>query len=108
MEPRLVADIQFRGWSPDKLLRQAAFKGIREDKAPEDVVLEEPRNRTMTRAKEMPSDAKLTHPDRILWPEDGITKQGLAEFYTDIADWILPHVTGRVLSLVRCPGWYGP
>ena len=108
VEPRLVADIQFRGWSPDKLLRQAAFKGIREDKAPKDVVLEEPWSRTtMTKAKDVPSDAKLTHPDRILWPDDGITKQGLAEFYTDIADWILPHVTGRVLSLVRCPGGVG-
>jgi bifunctional non-homologous end joining protein LigD len=107
VEPRLVADIQFRGWSPDRLLRQAAFKGIREDKAPEDVVLEEPWKRTGTRMKEVASDAKLSHPDRILWPQDGITKQGLAEFYTDIADWILPHVTGRVLSLVRCPGGVG-
>jgi bifunctional non-homologous end joining protein LigD len=107
VEPRIVADIQFRGWSPDRLLWQAAFKGIREDKVPEDVVLEEPWSRTVTRAKELPSDAKLTHPDRILWPEDGITKQGLAEFYTGIADWILPHVTGRVLSLVRCPGGVG-
>ncbi|MGE3877207.1 MAG: DNA ligase D, partial [Parvibaculaceae bacterium] len=107
VEPRIVADIQFRGWSPDRLLRQAAFKGIREDKAPEDVVLDEPWNRKMTRAPEMPDDVKLTHPDRILWPQDGITKQGLAEFYADIADWILPHVTGRVLSLVRCPAGVG-
>jgi bifunctional non-homologous end joining protein LigD len=107
VEPRLVADVQFRGWSPDKLLRQAAFKGIREDKVPEDVVLDEPWNKMGTRAKDVPSDAKLTHPDRILWPEDGITKQGLAEFYADIAPWILPHVTGRVLSLVRCPGGVG-
>ena len=46
---------------------------------------------------------KLTHPERILWAEPGITKQGLADFYADIADWILPHVSGRVLSLLRCP-----
>ena len=46
---------------------------------------------------------RLTHPERILWPEPGVTKEGLAEFYGDIADWILPHVSGRVLSLVRCP-----
>ena len=38
-----------------------------------------------------------------MWEEPGITKQGLADFYTDIADWILPHITGRVLSLLRCP-----
>lgn len=107
VEPRLVADIQFRGWSPDKLLRQAAFKGLREDKAPEDVTLEIPQDHTNRRVKTATSDVKLTHPDRILWPEDGITKQGLAEFYTDIAEWILPHITGRVLSLVRCPGGVG-
>lgn len=107
VEPRLVADIQFRGWSPDKLLRQAAFKGLREDKAPEDVRLEVPQEQTNRREKTVTSNVKLTHPDRILWPEDGITKQGLAEFYTDIADWILPHVSGRVLSLVRCPGGVG-
>ena len=35
---------------------------------------------------------RLTHPERILWPEPGVTKQGLAEFYAEIADWILPHI----------------
>ena len=47
---------------------------------------------------------KLTNPARLLWPEEGITKQGLADFYTEIAGWILPHIQGRPLSLVRCPG----
>src|SRR6185295_4190116 len=45
----------------------------------------------------------LTNPGRLLWPEQGITKEGLADFYAEIADWILPHVVGRPLSLVRCP-----
>jgi bifunctional non-homologous end joining protein LigD len=52
-------------------------------------------------------DVKLTHPERILWPEAGITKQGLADYYVDIADWILPHIAGRVLSLLRCPSGTG-
>jgi bifunctional non-homologous end joining protein LigD len=46
---------------------------------------------------------RLTHPERILWPEGGITKQGLADFYAEIADWILPHIVERPLSLLRCP-----
>ena len=50
---------------------------------------------------------KLTHPERILWPESGITKQGLADYYAEIADWILPHVAGRVVSLVRHPSGIG-
>jgi bifunctional non-homologous end joining protein LigD len=50
---------------------------------------------------------RLTHPDRVLWPDVGLTKQGLAEFYTETAEWILPHVIGRPLALVRCPSGVG-
>jgi bifunctional non-homologous end joining protein LigD len=46
---------------------------------------------------------RLTHPDRVLYPAQGLTKRGLAAFYESIADWILPHVVGRPLTLVRCP-----
>ncbi|HZH50921.1 MAG TPA: non-homologous end-joining DNA ligase [Microvirga sp.] len=45
----------------------------------------------------------LSHPDRVLWEEQGLTKQQLAEFYVGIADWILPHVADRPLTLIRCP-----
>ena len=45
----------------------------------------------------------LTHPDRVLWEEQGLTKQELAEFYVGIADWVLPHLVDRPLTLVRCP-----
>ena len=45
----------------------------------------------------------LTHPDRVLYPEQGISKQDLARFYEEIADWILPHIVERPLALVRCP-----
>lgn len=52
---------------------------------------------------------KLTHPDRVLYPEQGITKRELAEYYAEIAEWIFPHVRGRPLTLVRCPeGQRGP
>ena len=46
----------------------------------------------------------LTHPDRVLYPDQGLTKAELARFYADIADWILPHVVNRPLTIVRCPG----
>jgi bifunctional non-homologous end joining protein LigD len=48
----------------------------------------------------------LSNPDRILYPDQGITKQQLAEYYVQIADWILPHVVDRPLTLVRCPEGY--
>jgi bifunctional non-homologous end joining protein LigD len=99
--PQLVADIQFRGWSTDGLLLRASFKGIREDKSPDEVVLEEKPKGTTKPAAGL-AGVTLTHPDRLLWDE-GISKQALAEFYAEIADWILPHVAGRVLSVVRAP-----
>jgi len=46
---------------------------------------------------------KLTHPDRVVYPEQGITKLQLARYYEEIADWILPYIVDRPLSLVRCP-----
>jgi bifunctional non-homologous end joining protein LigD len=46
---------------------------------------------------------RLTHPDRVLYADQGITKADLAAYYEAVADWILPHVQGRPLSLVRCP-----
>jgi len=45
----------------------------------------------------------LTHPDRVLWEDQGLTKQQLAEFYVGIAEWLLPHLQNRPLTLIRCP-----
>ena len=46
---------------------------------------------------------RLTHPERVVYEEHGITKLDLAMYYAQVADWMLPHVAGRPLSLVRCP-----
>ncbi len=107
VEPRLVGEIEFREWTHDRLLRAASFKGLREDKPAEEIVLETaPKTPKGPGGRDL-AKVRLTHPERILWPEPGITKQGLAEFYAEIADWILPHVTGRPLSLLRCPSGTG-
>lgn len=45
----------------------------------------------------------LTHPERVLWEDQGLTKQELAEFYASIAEWLLPHLVERPLTLIRCP-----
>src|SRR5262249_19120688 len=49
---------------------------------------------------------RLTHPDRILYPEQGITKRELALYYEAVAAWIMPHLKNRPLTLVRCPQGY--
>src|SRR5262249_29126050 len=50
---------------------------------------------------------RLSHPDRVLYPEQGLTKRDLAEFYHRISDWVLPHIVERPLSLLRCPEGQG-
>ena len=101
-KPQLVCEVEYRGLTADRLVRQAAFKGLREDRPAIEIVLEMPPDTSRPdRTKQFRE--RLTHPERILWPNAGVTKEGLAEFYSDIADWILPHISGRVLSLVRCP-----
>ena len=85
---------------------QASFKFLREDKPPKDISLEMSMG-SISRTDTDIAGVKLTHPERILWAEPGITNQGLADFYADIADWILPHVSGRVWSLSRCPSGTG-
>jgi bifunctional non-homologous end joining protein LigD len=106
-EPRLICEIEYRGWTQDGLLRAAAFKGLRDDRPAEEIVLETLQKRAKPRVAPAPIGTNLTHPERILWEEAGITKQGLADFYTGIADWILPHIAGRPLSLLRCPSGTG-
>lgn len=56
-----------------------------------------------SRERQQLESIRLTHPERIVYPSEGITKRQLVEFYADIAEWILPHITDRPLSLLRCP-----
>lgn len=105
VKPDLVGEIQFAGWTEDKILRHPSFEGLREDKKGKDVVLETPK--VNSQASEESSDTvagvTLTHPDKILYPEQGVTKRDLCHYYEAVAAWMLPHIKGRPLSLVRCP-----
>src|SRR5262249_20787997 len=46
---------------------------------------------------------KISHPERVIWPELGVRKIELARYIEEVGDWLLPHVKNRPLSLVRCP-----
>ncbi|WP_425106357.1 DNA ligase D [Ancylobacter sp.] len=103
--PELVAEVEFRGWTGDQHLRHAAFRGLREDKPAREIVRETPvEGEAMAAKSDAPrSRVKLTHPDRIYWPTEGITKQGLADYYAEIWRFIAPFVVARPLALLRCP-----
>ncbi|ACP21933.1 putative ATP-dependent DNA ligase (plasmid) [Sinorhizobium fredii NGR234] len=102
VKPELVAEIEFRAWTADGHLRHASFRGLREDKLASDIVREAPRSAT-AQPKPPQRTVKLTHPDRLYWPDEGVTKEGLADYYAEVWRFIAPHIVGRPLALVRCP-----
>jgi bifunctional non-homologous end joining protein LigD len=106
VEPKLVAEVEFRAWTGDGVLRHASFRGLREDKAPEAVTRED--GGTRKGGDALPRwTVKLTHPDRIYWKDAGVTKQGLAAYYSEAWRFMAPHVVHRPLALLRCPGGVG-
>ncbi|MBP1887274.1 DNA ligase D [Sinorhizobium mexicanum] len=102
VRPELVAEVEFRSWTADGLLRHASFRGLREDKPAREIVREAPK-KTINQPKAPRRAVKLTHPDRLYWPDEGVTKEGLADYYADVWRFIGPHIVGRPLALVRCP-----
>jgi bifunctional non-homologous end joining protein LigD len=112
VEPVLVAEIAFRGWTRDNLIRQGSFKGLRADKPARAVVRERPMPTAKAAANPSERDrnndgeiagVRVTHPDRVLFEERGITKRQLIEYYLAVADVMLPYIVVRPLALVRCP-----
>lgn len=103
VKPTLVGNIEFGAWTGDKILRHAAFKGLREDKKGKDIYLEEVKLKKKIIKKSKSKEIELSHPEKILYPGDKITKQDLSNYYTSINKWILPHVKKRPLALLRCP-----
>jgi len=106
VKPELVAEVEFRGWSGDGNLRHASFKGLREDKAPKEISreVEDVTKPETGDATETPqTKIKFTHPERVYWPDQKITKADLADYYAKVWEHIAPYVTNRALSLLRCP-----
>ncbi|MDB5555133.1 MAG: ligase [Rhizobium sp.] len=101
VEPKLVAEVEFRAWTADGNLRHAAFRGLREDKLAKDVTRESGPGQKVE--KPQTRKVKLTHPDRIYWPDAGVTKEGLADYYAEVWPKIAPFITGRPLALLRSP-----
>ncbi|MEO8340561.1 MAG: DNA ligase D, partial [Nitrospirota bacterium] len=133
VKPRLVAEVAFAEWTKEGLLRQASFQGLREDKPATSVVREKPTTHTVVPSassgvsktsivrrekKTRRASAQdqhsvntpttvagmtLSHPDRVLFPDHGLTKLQLARYYEYVSAWLLPHLHDRPLTLVRCP-----
>jgi bifunctional non-homologous end joining protein LigD len=125
VKPTLVAEIEYAGFTADGLVRQASFKGLREDKSADEVTPERPAPLGEALAEPKPTRAAartaaksnvvmgvtLSHPDKPLWPDDGagapVTKLDLARYCEAVADWMLPHIKGRPCSIIRAPDGIG-
>jgi bifunctional non-homologous end joining protein LigD len=127
LKPELVAEIEFAGWTGDGMVRQAAFKGLREDKpaaeveteapAPaEDVSVPDPAPAPALKAR--PSNAKpvvmgvlISKPEKPLWPDAGdgepVTKLDLARYFEAVGPWMMRHIEGRPCSIIRVPDGIG-
>jgi bifunctional non-homologous end joining protein LigD len=123
LKPELVAEIEYAGFTGDGNIRQAAFKGLREDKPALEVEAEAPAPaETVELAQPSPEPpargrpgqggaavmgVTITNPDKPLWPAHAdarpVTKLELARYYEAVAPWMIPHLKGRPCSLVRIP-----
>jgi bifunctional non-homologous end joining protein LigD len=129
--PELVAEIEFAGWTGAGMVRQAAFKGLREDKPAGDVEAETPAPAKAVDVPEpgdvitspsrapraQPRGAKpavmgvlISNPDKPMWPDAGdgepVTKLDLAHYFETVGSWMMGHIEGRPCSIVRAPDGY--
>ncbi|MNX44697.1 putative DNA ligase-like protein [compost metagenome] len=110
--PVLVAEIEHAGYSEAGILRQAAFKGLREDKAPADVTdAPQPPALAAKPGKLIVAGVTISHPDKVLWPalddHAAVSKADLIAYYEAAAERLLPHILDRPVSIIRAPDGIG-
>ena len=128
LEPELVAEVEFAGWTADGNIRQAAFKGLRQDKPAAEVKAENPAMAEVAQPAVAKTAVKsgavgaarpavgqaaevmgvvISKPEKALWPDAGdgesVTKLDLARYFEAVGDWMIGHLKGRPCSIVRAP-----
>jgi bifunctional non-homologous end joining protein LigD len=100
VSPKLVCEVEFAEWTHDGHLRAPRYVGIREDKEPEAVKQERPVTETIRRGKR---ELRLSSLDKVFFPEDGITKGDLLDYYRRVAPAVVPHLRDRPFTMKRYP-----
>ena len=117
VKPHRLAEVAYTELTPDGVLRHPSFVGLREDKPAKGIRLDTPAEPASASVKggkmrlsnedgiaaAQEAGVKLSSPDKVLYPGQGVTKARLAAYYAAVAPAMLPHIAGRPLSLVRCP-----
>jgi bifunctional non-homologous end joining protein LigD len=128
LKPKLVAEIEFSGWTADGQVRQAAFKGLREDKPADEVEAGTPASPVENNAPDPETDkpapkrlrkgakvgvmgVMISSPGKPLWPDAGdnepVTKLDLAHYHEAVGPWLIDHIRGRPCSIMRTPDGIG-
>ena len=131
LKPELVAEIEFAGFTDGGNIRQAAFKGLRQDKPADEIVAEGPAMTTIAKPVSSKTAAKsgrvsakaaanrsaevmgvvISKPEKALWPDAGdgepVTKLDLARYFETIGDWMIGYLKGLPCSVVRAPDGIG-
>ena len=119
VEPELVAEIKFAEWTQDQQLRQASFKGLRVDKHAKEIKREEPEDEpedeplpplsseevvtSKKRTTLVIEGVKISNKDKIIFNNPKMTKEDVIRYYAKVSQYMLPYVSHRILSVVRCP-----
>lgn len=119
--PRFVVEVYYRGLGRQSLLRQPSLKAVRDDKRVDNLrdsdraastkpiasakkPAKASRNAPQAASNGWPA---LSSPGKVLYPEDGITKQQVWDYYRAVMPWLLPEIADRPLSIIRCPAGTG-
>lgn len=111
VEPKLIAEVEFAEWTPENQIRHASFIALRSDKPAKAITRERakviasptPAPTSKAAAGGSSTSVKVSNPERVIDPTTKLTKLDLVRYYESVADWILPHLRGRPVSLVRGP-----
>ena len=125
VQPRLVAEVAFGEWTRTGRIRHSVFHGLRTDKKPGAIIREEARHdpppgasptkaavkrvpaKAEPSATDLPASLRVSHPDRIIDAQSGLTKIALVRYYALVAPLMMEHLKGRPVSLVRAPAGVG-
>ncbi|WP_210638968.1 DNA ligase D [Pseudomonas sp. Tri1] len=116
VEPTQACEVEFAEWTRDGLIRQAVFldlsastptsRIVREQPMPIKAMTTKPQHRGKTRSVKI-GGVVISHPERVIDSVSGVQKAELAQYYADIAPWILPHLKQRPVALLRAPDGIG-
>ena len=104
VEPVLVAEVAFSEWTRDGRLRHPAYKGLRDDKPAREVRRERAAEEVVRHGRR---ELRLSNLDKEFWPEEGITKGDLVDYYRQVAPVLVPHLRSRPFTMRRYPDGIG-